>query len=527
MISIEEYLIYLRKSRADVELEARGEGETLARHEKALSEFARKHHLNVTAIYKEIVSGETISERPKMQQLITEVMSGRWAGVLVMEVERLARGDTKDQGIVSEAFKIGNTKIITPTKTYDPNNEFDEEYFEFGLFMSRREYKTINRRIQRGRVASAKEGKFLSSVAPYGYKKVKIPNDKGYTLEIDPERADVIRLIFRWYVDGCEGTRMGMTSIARKLDEMRIPPMRRDTWSRASISDILQNPVYAGKLRWSYRKEIKKYVDGQLKKIRTPSTDCIYVDGIHPAIITEETFERVQQIMKQHNRNPISTPANLQNPLAGLIYCKKCGALMTRLAPSTKTPYAALKCPNRYCNNISSPLYLVEEVLISSLRSWLEKYEMDCATSQHPELPQVGLLKSNVSKLQGELKGLNDQKNNAYDFLEKGIYTVEIFQGRLELLSRKEFELKKDLEELDRKLSNLYAAEEAQKAFAPAAKEIMEAYEGIEDAAAKNELLKKVLERAEYEKTEPNRKGNRENANFSLDLYPRIITIDL
>ncbi len=48
-----------------------------------------------------------------------------------------------DQGIVSQAFKYSGTRIITPTKTYDPNNEFDEEYFEFGLFMSRREYQTI------------------------------------------------------------------------------------------------------------------------------------------------------------------------------------------------------------------------------------------------------------------------------------------------------------------------------------------------------------------------------------------------
>ena len=46
---------------------------------------------------------------------------------------------------------------MTPAKIYDPNNEFDEEYFEFGLFMSRREYKTIKKRLQRGRVSSAKE----------------------------------------------------------------------------------------------------------------------------------------------------------------------------------------------------------------------------------------------------------------------------------------------------------------------------------------------------------------------------------
>ena len=101
-----------------------------------------------------------------MQQLLQDVEDGLWAGVLVMEVERLARGNTLDQGIVSNTFKYSSTKIITPVKTYDPNNEFDEEYFEFGLFMSRREYKTIRRRLHTGTLTSVREGKFVMSTPP-------------------------------------------------------------------------------------------------------------------------------------------------------------------------------------------------------------------------------------------------------------------------------------------------------------------------------------------------------------------------
>ena len=152
---MEQYLIYLRKSRSDLEAEAHGEGETLSRHEHTLLELAKRQHLNVTDIYREVVSGDTIAARPMMQRVLSEVEQGVWSGVLVMEVERLARGDTIDQGIIAQTFKFSGTKIITPIKTYDPDNEFDEEYFEFGLFMSRREYKIINRRLQRGRLASA------------------------------------------------------------------------------------------------------------------------------------------------------------------------------------------------------------------------------------------------------------------------------------------------------------------------------------------------------------------------------------
>lgn len=166
-----QYCMYLRKSRTDLEAEARGEGETLKRHEKILLELARKMNINITQIYREVVSGESIAARPVMQELLSDVEKGLWDGVFVVEVERLARGDTMDQGLVAQTFKYSHTKIITPLKIYDPSNEFDEEYFEFGLFMSQREYKTINRRLQRGRLQSVKEGKFVGSVAPYGYKR--------------------------------------------------------------------------------------------------------------------------------------------------------------------------------------------------------------------------------------------------------------------------------------------------------------------------------------------------------------------
>ena len=184
---MEQYCLYLRKSRSDTEAEARGEGETLARHKAALDELALRQNLSVAETYREVVSGEKIADRPVIQHLLSEVEQGLWAGVIVMEVERLARGDTSDQGTVAKAFKYSSTKIVTPMKIYDPNDEFDEEFFEFSLFMSRREYKIINRRLQQGRLASVKEGKFVSHRPPYGYLRHKLEREKGWTLKPHPE----------------------------------------------------------------------------------------------------------------------------------------------------------------------------------------------------------------------------------------------------------------------------------------------------------------------------------------------------
>ena len=132
------YASYSRKSRADLELEKISGLDTLQRHRDIIKNTAKYMNINIDIWYEEIVSGETIDARPKIQEMLLKVEQGVFEGVFVVDVDRLARGDTADQSRISKAFSISSTKIITPNKIYDPNNVADEEYFEFGLFMSRR-----------------------------------------------------------------------------------------------------------------------------------------------------------------------------------------------------------------------------------------------------------------------------------------------------------------------------------------------------------------------------------------------------
>lgn len=121
------YCIYLRKSRADLEAEARGEGETLARHRRALTDLAAQRHLPVSEVYAEIVSGETISERPEMRRMLSAIETGSYEGVICMDVDRLGRGDGADQARILKTLKYTRTLIITPYKVYDPaSSETDE-----------------------------------------------------------------------------------------------------------------------------------------------------------------------------------------------------------------------------------------------------------------------------------------------------------------------------------------------------------------------------------------------------------------
>lgn len=523
------YLMYLRKSRADKEAEARGEGETLARHEKFLTKLAGQRRLEIGAIYKELVSGETISARPKMQQLLIEVMQGMWDGVLVMEIERLARGDTKDQGTVAEAFKFSSTKIVTPNKTYDPNNDFDEEYFEFNLFMSRREYKTINRRIQRGRLSAFNDGWYIAGTAPYGYRKVKHKGDKGYTLEIIEAEAQIIQLIFDLYTKGEiqeNGTcrRLGSYQLRDKLNQMCILNGSGKRWSAPSIIDIIRNPIYAGQMRWQWRKVSKKMTNGSLVESRRKDDNCMKVTGNFPAIITQEQFELAQKIrVNQPTSNPKSDNT-LQNPLSGLIYCSKCGAQMTRAASNTKLNYPVLRCPNNHCNNISAPVSLIEERLLSGLENWLSEYEFKwnfVEKSQYEDSSR-NIKQSVISELEQQILTLDKQILNTYDLLEQEVYTIDIFKERLQVLKKKKGETGEQLQSLKTELILSEQRKKAKHDYIPEVKRILDVYKTIGDVYIKNSMLKNVLERAEYLKTERNKKGQAFQANFELTLFPKL-----
>ena len=523
-----QYLIYLRKSRKDVEAERAGAGETLARHEKELLSLAKNLKLPIGAIYREIVSGETIADRPEMQKLIGEVASGKWAGVLVMEVERLARGDTKDQGIVAEAFKFGNAKIVTPAKTYDPENEFDEEYFEFGLFMSRREYKTINRRIQRGRIASLLEGKWIASEAPYGYERIKIADAKGYTLRIILEEAKIVRLIFRLYTVGMANIhgvfeRLGSFRIANYLNSLGIKPRKGGRWSASSIRDILTNPVYIGMVRWQWRKEVKKYIDGVIVTSRSKQDDCMLIRGLHEAIVTEDEYYFAQTIRKENVHVAVKANTALQNPLAGLIYCQKCGSLMTRLGPNSRNKYDTLKCPNPACDNISAPLELVEQGVITALETWVTEYEMNW--SEEPDDADQVLLESLMSaidNLSRQIDQLTGQLNKTFDLLEQGVYTADIFTERNRSLTGQIDDATAKKVELEKEYGHQCQRHAAKHDFIPMIKNVLSVYYTLPTAADRNNLLKQALEKATYLKTERNKKGAGHKANFELAIYPKI-----
>lgn len=501
------YCLYLRKSRADYEAEQQGAGETLTRHETALRTLAAQCGYTISKIYREIQSGETIAARPQMQQLLADVAQGLWEGVLVMEVERLARGDTMDQGLLLHTFQQTSTKIITPYKTYDPNNPFDEEYFEFGLFMSRREYKTINRRMQQGRRASVQEGKYIGSIAPYGYLRQKLPQEKGYTLAIEPTEAEVVRMIYEWYAFGMpqsDGSlqNVGRPAIAKHLIQLGIPTRKGGIWATSSITRILQNPVYCGKVFWTPQKQ-------------TVQNTHILVHGRQPALVSETLWQMVQQKIAANGAPPV--PRTLQNPLAGLIRCAYCHHTMQRrpYQKSGQTPFCICVTPN--CPQISAPLDMIEEKLLTALRLWCKDHIPDWESAAHTlrrAAPHADVSLALRSK-KAEYTRLQTQIQNAYDFLEQGIYTPSVFTQRQTLLQEKLQIVTDEIQALSSICQTV-----AQTQYTIPQQSIWEIYPHL-SPTQKNLLLKDLIQYVVYEKTTSGRWHHSPDA-FTLTIYPKI-----
>lgn len=480
MESIKNVAMYLRKSRAE-ELNDTVE-ETLKKHKETLLEFALNNDLNIKKedIYEEVISGESLYSRPEMIRLLSNVESGKFDAVLCMDIDRLGRGSMSDQGIILETFKNSDTKIITPRKIYDLNNDLDETYSEFESFMARQELKTIKRRLQRGKKKTIEDGGYASN-APYGYFKTNIKRKP--TLIINEEEAQYVRMIFDMYVNQGKGCQI----IADTLNSMGAKPHRSDEFGRTSIRKILRNYTYIGKIVWNQR--ICQKQNGQNVRVYNPRENWTIFDGLHPAIIDEDTFYKAQEIRQSRYHAPSNTGV-VVNPLSGIVFCS-CGNLMQR--QKTKNDEVYLICINKKCKVVSSRLEYVEKAVLDGIKNELEQLSSKLKDKDIKQYYDYVLALKNV---EAEIKTVEHQKAKLHDLLEQEVYDIDTFLSRQNVLSQKEIKLedaKKML--IDKTTRGRLDTETMRKNL----KSVLESYSSA-NAQEKNMLLKSILEKAVYHK---------------------------
>lgn len=478
--------IYLRKSRADEEIEKTlGQGETLAKHRNALLKYAKEKKLNIIEIKEEIVSGDSLFHRPKMLELLKEVENKQYTGVLVMDIDRLGRGGMKDQGIILDAFKDSNTLIITPTKTYNLNNELDEEMTEFKTFFSRRELKTINRRMQGGRIRSVEDGNYIATNAPLGYDIEYIK--KCRTLKINENEAEIIKIIFDRYING-DGAKV----IADYLNSLGLKNKSDKPFNYSSILYILKNPIYIGKITWKKR-EYKKSLDGSKKKdCKTrDKSEWIISEGKHEGIVEENVFNRANTILDSRYHIPYKQNNEPVNPFAGIL---KCGICKKTLIFRKVRNKGRIMCIHK-CGNISIDFDIIENKILLEIKKYLSEYKATIENTNITNNKRNDYSKQ-LSLLKKELTTLSDQRLSLFDYFERHIYTEDVFLERSKNIDNRINNVNREIDKLNKLISDEAIQENSTQITK--FENVITGYENTDDIKLKNELLKSVLDNIEY-----------------------------
>ncbi|MFQ3843370.1 recombinase family protein [Staphylococcus pseudoxylosus] len=285
---IKTVAIYARKSRAE-------EGEKdLNKH---LMRLRARCELNQWdyEVYKEIGSGASIQDRPKMIELLEDVNIGKFDAVVVVDIDRLSRGKGGDLDRIIGTFRNSGVKIVqeSPYQVYDLSNSDHIQTLELKMFLGNMELMQVKKRFKEGKRLSRYLGKWVNGQAPLGYHIDK----KTKHLAIDEKESEIIYLIKKWFFEG-----QNTVDIAWNLNRKEYKKRSGNLFNPKSISRILQNEVYTGTTIYNKsmgnQKNSNNLYSSGLPYKRFDKSEWKRKYNTHPALITYDEFEKIKKCSK-------------------------------------------------------------------------------------------------------------------------------------------------------------------------------------------------------------------------------------
>lgn len=498
----EEVIDYLRKSRSDDPLLT--VEEVLSKHEAMLDEWAEKHLGAVVPEenkYREVVSGETIAERPEINRVLRLIESPRYKAVAVVEPQRLTRGDLEDIGRLMKLLKHTNTLVITPQRIYDLRDEYDWDAFERELKRGNDYLEYTKKILNRGRLLSVSQGNYVGNTAPYGYDKTFVTEGKRKCPILVPnkEEADVVRMMFDLYVN----KDMGCTNICKKFDAMGIKPPKGEYWSANAVTKMLQNIHYIGKVKWNHRKTMTIVEEGEFKKTRPVAKvgEYLIYDGKHEAIIPEELFNAAQAKKGKNTRQKPNT--KIRNPFAGLLWCK-CGRAMSLRTYKNRDAAPRLLCDGQTHCRTGSCLYTeIEDRVKVILSDCIKDFEVRLKNN---EGDSVKLHMRLIKNLETKQKELEEKELAQWEAQADPDPAKRMPQHIFQQLNEK---LLKEKEDVRQALCRAYESMPEPVNYEEKIAQFTETLNALNshdvDAETKNRLLKACIDRIEYHREAPQR----------------------
>ena len=490
----QEVIDYLRKSRSDDPLLT--VEEVLEKHETILDEWAEKHlggKVPEKNKFREVVSGETLKERPEINKVLRMIESPKYKAVAVVEPQRLTRGDLEDIGRLMKLLKHTNTLVITPQKIYDLRDEYDWDALERELKRGNDYLEYTKKILSRGKLLAVSQGNYIGSKPPYGFDKIVIEDGKKKCPTLCANKdADTVRLIFDLYVNSNWGTQR----ICNHLEEIGIEPPKGDHWSAGTLKDLLTNVHYIGKVKWNWRKTVTIVEDSEILKTRPRVGEYLIFEGRHDGIVDEAIFQAAQEKKGKNPRYPAKR--KVANPYASLLYCK-CGKAMS-LRPYPNAKHRLICLDKRHCKNGSCIYEDFEAQICTILENCIADFEIRI---KNDEGDSVKLHANLIKNLEKRLKALQEKELSQWEAQSDPDPANRMPPEIFKQLNAK---LLKEKEEIQQALCKAQEAMPEPVNYEEKLCRFRDALEALKNPAApaeeKNRLLKACIERITYSRDE-------------------------
>ena len=262
----------------------------------------------------EAVSGTKTDKREDFNRLLADCRKGKIDRVLVKSISRFSRNTKDCLAALRELMRLGVT-VQFEKENIDTGTLTTELMVSVSGSLAQQESMSISQNIRMGYRRRMERGEFIASSPPYGYR-----NAGGGRLEIVPEEAEVIRWVFESYLNG-----QGIVTIAEEMNRRGVPKKHGEAaWIPYAVACWLRNEKYTGNTLCQ-----KTFTTGfpYISVKNRGEVDQFYIENSHPAIISQEIFDKVQALRKK-KKAPVSAPSKF--PLTRKMICGKCGATFYR-----------------------------------------------------------------------------------------------------------------------------------------------------------------------------------------------------
>ena len=435
------------------------EGYSIDEQNIKIREYCEREGHEIYNLYEDRgISGKNITNRPGIRQLLDDATKNKFDLVVVWKLNRISRKLLDILNIV-DLLNKHNIAFRSLTENFETETPSGKLQLNIMGAIGEFERETIAENVKMGLLARAKEGRWNGGVV-LGYDLVELPNEgkkrKNTRLEINEKEANTVRRIFELYSQG-----HGYKAVVNRINKEGHKTKRNGEFAVSTVKEILQNPVYIGKIRYNVRQDWSK------KRRNNINANPILSDGIHEPIVDVETWNKVQVILKERSKKH-NKVYDCEFPLTGILKCPVCGAGMT-ISRSTSKRKDGTRRVNEYyscgnwknkgtavCNSNSIRVEVADEYVLnkimeiinneSILKKVVDNINQNKSTKLKPILEQL----EQVNK---EIEKLTSKKSKNIELYEDGILDknelstrVKLINNDIEKLKYREQELKQDLQ---------------------------------------------------------------------------------